>query len=142
MLALYSTAFAWAPHVEWKPNSFNPGNTRGYFIWHNQDGLHLFTTTKGERHHFSGIIRTDGVFVGVNGQRLESNDHFKVERNGHEIHFNFFTAGGEDGLHFKIFDGKRVNFNLFMDGRHINPREINVGQNNWHPGWSEFTLYQ
>lgn len=41
--------------------------------------------------------------------------------------FDFTTAGGEDGVNFKIEGGDDVNFDRFIDGHRINPEEIYVG---------------
>ncbi|MDR3560604.1 MAG: hypothetical protein P4N59_04045 [Negativicutes bacterium] len=142
ILTLCSSAFAWAPRMQGQPDAFDPGGSRGYFIWHDGNGLHMWTTTKGARHQFSGEIRTDGRFVDVHGRRLESDDWYKVGPERHVIKFDFTTEGGADGVNFAIEGGDRVTFDLFIDGHKINPNEIHIGDHSWHPERSEFTLYR
>src|SRR6266511_5480935 len=76
LIALTGNALAWSPRVEGKPDEFRPGGMKGYYIWHDDNGLHLWTTTRGREHVFSGVIRTDGNFVQVRGHRLEGDDRF------------------------------------------------------------------
>lgn len=142
LITVCSTAFAWAPRIDGRPDSFDPGSTKGYFIWHDDNGFHMWTTTKGYQHHFSGVIRTDGRFVDVHGRRLETDDWYRVGPERHELKFEFTTAGGEDGVNFRIEGGDRVNFDLFIDGHRINPEEICIGSRGWHPERSDFTLYR
>jgi hypothetical protein len=137
-----SFAFAWAPKVDGKPDMFKPGETRGYFIWHNDNGLHMRMTTRGKEHVFSGVINTDGKFTDVKEQNLEHGDFFKVGINKDMIIFRTTTAGGIDGINFKIRGGKYVRFDLFMDGHKIDTREIYIGDNGWHPKHSDFTLHR
>ncbi|MDR3590842.1 MAG: hypothetical protein P4N41_14415 [Negativicutes bacterium] len=142
ILSVCASAFAWAPRVQGRPDAFDPGDSRGYFIWHDGNGLHLWTTTKGMRHQFSGEIRTDGRFVDVHGRRLEADDWFRVGPERHVIKFDFTSEGGEDGVNFQIEGGDRVTFDLFIDGHRIHPGEIYIGDHGWHPEHSEFTLYR
>lgn len=142
VLVFCGSAFAWAPRVEGKPDAFEQGKSRGYFIWHDDNGLHMWTTTRGQQHRFSGVIRTDGRIVDVQGKRLEGGDRFGVGPERHELKFDFETAGGDDGVNFRIEGGDRVNFELFIDGHRINPGEIHIGDRGWHPERSEFTLYR
>ena len=141
LLACSSYAFAWSPRVEGKPNMFQPGEIKGYFIWHNEHGIHIWTSTRNREHVFSGVIRTDGKFIDVRGQRLETNDFYKVENDRHKIVFRDTTgAHGSDGLNFQIEYSDHMNFDLFMDGERIDPQNIYVGENGWHPANSDFSL--
>lgn len=142
VLAFCSSAFAWSPRTEGKPDTFDPGENLGYFIWHDENGLHMWTTTRGQDHVFSGVIRTNGRFVDTHGRRLELGDFYHISSDRDTITFKFTTAGGEDGLNFKIADGNYVNFDLFMDGHRINHREIYIGDRGWHPRNSDFSLYR
>lgn len=142
LVAMSSYAFAWAPRDQGRPDAFRPGDSRGYFIWHDYDGLHIWTSTRGARHEFSGVIRTDGAFFDVQGKRLEGDDFFRVDRDRDTIQFRFETAGGADGINFRIDGGSYANFDLFIDGHRIDPGEIYIGDRNWHPRHSDFTLYR
>jgi len=142
LVAFSSYAFAWAPRDQGQPDSFRPGDSRGYFIWHDDNGLHMWTTTRGTRHEFSGVIRTNGTFVDVHGKRLESDDYLRVDRDRNKITFRFDTEGGIDGVNFRIDGGSYANFDLFIDGHRIDRNEIHIGDSSWHPRSSDFTLYR
>lgn len=142
LLMCSSFAFAWSPRLEGRPDMFRPGETRGYFIWHNDDGLHLRMTTHGKEHVFSGVIQTNGRFTDVEERNLENGDFYKVGIDKDKIIFRDTTAGGMDGINFKIKGGNYVRFDLFMDGHKIDTREIYVGDHGWHPEHSDFTLHR
>lgn len=142
MVTVSGTAFAWTPQVEGKPDVFSVGEMRGYFVWHDDNGFHVRTTTRGGEHHFSGEIRTDGRFVKVDETRLEDNDYYKVSPRQHTIKFNFDTQGGQDGIDFRIKGGERVKFEFYIDGHRIKADDIYIGDRGLHPRQSEFTLYR
>jgi hypothetical protein len=133
-------ALAWAPQLQGKPYQYKPGESRGVFIWRDRDGLHLRTTTRGQEHVFSGVIRTDGRFADVCGVRMEGNDFIRLSRDRDTITFRFRTAGGEDGIDFRVWESERLSFDLFIDGHRIDTRNIYVGYRGWHPYRNEFTL--
>lgn len=140
ILSLTGSVFAWSPHLEGRPDAFRMGNSRGYFIWQDQDGLHLRTTTRGQEHVFSGVIRTNGRFVDVERKQLEHGDFCRVNPDRDTITFRFTTTSGSDGMDFRVRDGERLNFDLFIDGHKINPHEIYLGERGWHPRSSDFTI--
>jgi len=141
VLSLSSSVFAWSPYLEGRPDAFRPGDSRGYFIWQDEDGLHLKTTTRGREHVFSGVIRTDGRFVDVEKNRLENGDFYRVSNDRDTITFRFTTTGGSDGIDFRIRNGERINFDLFVDGHNVKPHEIYLGNRGWHPKHNDFTIY-
>ena len=160
LVALSTSAFAWGPKIDEKPDGFQPGKTRGYFIWRDQNGFHLWTTTRGQRHIFTGTITTDGDRFEVRPQSLENgnNRHFghlfinnrhdkqdsvKVDHDRDTIRFRFDNAGSDlDGINFRVAGGSKVKFDLYMDGKRIDPSEIFIGEEGWHPGRSAFTMYR
>ena len=140
LVAFSSYALAWSPRLQGEPEQFRPGDSRGVFIWHDRDGLHLRTTTKGKEHVFSGVIRTDGHFRDVHGVRTEGGDCIRLDRDRNSMTFRFQTAGGIDGVDFRVKGGDRVYFDLYMDGRKIDTRRIYIGRNGWHPQDNTFVL--
>jgi hypothetical protein len=162
LVALSTSAFAWGPKVDEKPDNFRPGRSQGYFIWRDQTGFHLWTTTtNGERHIFSGTITTDGDRFEVRTQNLEngdtrhpfarllennrrdSQDRVKLDNERDTIKFRFDNSGRDvDGINFRIIGGNKVKFDLYMDGRRIDTSEIYIGEEGWHPGRSAFTMYR
>ena len=142
ILSFCSSAFAWSPRLEGKPDNFDPGQSRGYFIWHDKNGLHVWTTSRGQNHEFSGVIRTNGKFANLSDQRFERNDFYKLSSKRDVITFKFKTDGGVDGLNFKVEGGQYVDFDLFIDGHRVNPKDIHIGDRGWSPKGSDFRLYR
>jgi hypothetical protein len=135
-----SYAFAWAPQVQGVPYEFRPGDSRGVFVWRDGDGFHVRTTTRGQGHVFSGVIRTDGQFRNVRDAGGEGRDFHRLNLPRDMISFRFETKGGVDGFDFRVKGGERLMLDLFMDGHRIATREIYVGRRGWHPASSDFTL--
>jgi len=171
LLTLAGSAFAWSGKADigGKPDQLYSGSSKGYYIWQDEHGFHLWTATRAEGHVFSGVIRTDGQFTRVRGHRLEEGDSFKVysdirekswfetgQKGGNhfaiggrevdyladKLRFRFDTAGGSDGLNFHLENASYLDFDLFIDGRPIHPREIYIGDSSWHPLSHNFRLYQ
>lgn len=142
LVALTGSAFAWPGNLEGKPDELRSGDARGYFIWHDNQGMHLRTTTKGHEHVYTGVIRTDGRFVEVDEYRTEANDHIRVSRDRDTIWFKFSTAGGLDGLNFRVRGGEKVHFDLYVDGHQINRQQIFLGDNGHHPRDNSFTIHR
>ena len=140
LIALTGSAFAWPGSLEGRPDELRD-NERGYFIWHDKQGLHLRTNNKGHQERvYTGVIRTDGKFVDVDDFRNERNDHIRVSRDRDTIWFRFSTAGGLDGLDFRIRGGDHVSFDLYVDGRQINKNQIYLGEQGRHPRDNNFTI--
>jgi len=144
VVSIAATAFAWPGYVQSRPSSLDLGDSRGYFIWHDDEGYyHIWSSTRNNAHQFSGRIYTNGHFEGVQGKHLESNDWYTVKDRDHEIKFDLNTGRhGEDGLKFHVAGGDHVHFDLFIDGHPVNPQEIRVGHDNWNPDSHNFYLYR
>jgi hypothetical protein len=131
---------AYLPHIDGKPDSFEPGNSQGYFIWQDKEGLHVRTTTFGKKHIFSGVIRTDGKFRDVFGKATMADDSFHVSDNQDKITFQFTDTGESSGIDFYFKNGTYLTFSLSMDGDEINSNDIFIGKDGWHPGSYKFTI--
>lgn len=141
LFCVNSYAFAsYSPKIEGKPIVFNPGNSLGYFMWQDKDGFHLRTTTLGTEHVFSGTIHTNGRFENVFGKTSGAADYSHVNEDWDKITFKFTNLGGESGIDLFLKGGTYVTFDLFMDDDHINPENIFIGSDGWHPGSFKFTL--
>ena len=140
VLAFGSSAFAWSPRLEGKPDNFAAGASRGYYIWHDGAGWHVWTATRGQEHEFSGVVRTNGKLADPHGRRLEFGDFYRLSPNRDTLTFRFNTTGGEDGLNFQVDGGRYVEFDLFVDGQRINRKDIYIGDRGWHPSGSDFRL--
>ncbi|MGH2354019.1 MAG: hypothetical protein ACRDI2_06775 [Chloroflexota bacterium] len=84
------------------------GDELGYWLWHDDEGLHLRTTTQGLQHNFNGVIRAagDGRFFDVDRIRLdhsgENQDRVGVGPGHQTIVFHFDTWSGADGIDFRL----------------------------------------
>ncbi|HEY3423836.1 MAG TPA: hypothetical protein VGL27_03500 [Negativicutes bacterium] len=136
------TFASYSPRVEGQPNAWKPGNSTGYFMWQDKEGLHLRTTTAGTEHIFSGTIRTNGRFEDVFGKMSGSDDYSRVNGDRDKITFQFTNVGGEAGIDFAVKDGKYIKFDLSMDGDKSDPANIFIGSDEWHPGSCQFTIRQ
>jgi hypothetical protein len=169
IMSFTGSVFAWSgsANIEGKPDQFQISRAKGYYIWQDENGFHIWTTTRGEEHHFSGIIRTNGQFLRVKEQSLERGDSFKVNSNDQgrswfkssdnksthfssrgrqidyendKIQFRFATTGGSDGINFQVKDASFIDFELYMDGRPIPRKEIYISDRGWHPQSHKFRL--
>ncbi len=134
------TALAWHAPAEGMPAALAQGDMRGYFIWHDNGGMHVRVHTKMFALPFSGTIKTDGHFTAVHGKKLEYGDHYWLDNGKKVIHFKFHTAGAVDGLDFKVMGGTQLVFILMVDGVQANPDEIFLGHAGWRPSSHNFTL--
>lgn len=143
-LLLCFTNYAFASYslsLDGRPDAFNPGHSNGYFIWQDKKGLHLRITTSGTKHVFSGTIHTDGTFEDAFEKSRGADDDFHINNDRDKITFKFTTSGEVDSIDLHVYDGSYVRFNLSMDGDDINPSNIFIGSNGWHPGSHKFTLF-
>jgi len=143
LVMLCFTSYAFASDLarfDGRPTAFDSGSM-GYFLWQDKDGMHLRITSTEISHVFSGTVRTDGNFENVFGKSQGGNDnYFHVNKNHDEITYNFTTIKDAEGIDFHINDGTYVNFKLSIDGKNINPGEIFIGKDGWHPVSNEITL--
>lgn len=134
------TALAWFAPVEGTPAAMQQGDKRGYFIWHDMNGMHVRVHTKMFAIPFSGTVKTDGQFVAVHGNKLEFGDHYSLDADKKTLKFKFLAAGGVDGIDFKVMGGTHLSFALFMGGSPVNPAEVYLGHEGWRPSSHQFML--
>ncbi|HBS60667.1 MAG: hypothetical protein AAGU23_03685 [Bacillota bacterium] len=140
LVSISSVGFAWPQYLEGRPYSLDPGGKYAYFIWHNDDGFHLRTTISLWRHHFSGMIKTDGKFRDIEDDRMEDRDSIRVSASKHTLEFNFFTSRDLDGIDFEVADANWVRFDLYMDGRPISSERIYLGRHGHNPPDNTFKI--
>lgn len=140
LLLLSGIALASPDRDEGKPNSFEPGQTRGYFIWQDERELNLRTTTHGQSHVFSGVLHTNKRFYNIEEKQLENGDYVRLDRDHNTLRFRFTTTGGSDGFSLKLFLNDQVDFDLYRDGKKIPTKEIYIGRHGWHPKRPNFEL--
>lgn len=126
-------------NVQGQPD-LTPSSPTGYYIWNDENGIHLRTHGPGEDHRFVARLHTDGVFQDVDAVRLESRDNFAVLDGGHTIVMRFHTYDATDGLNFRVRGGTRLRFNLQLDGELISTDSIYLGAAGVHPASNPFTI--
>ncbi len=138
-LAAGVSAFAWTGEVDGHP-TLAPDSPVGYYLWHDEDGMHLRTHGPGDEHLFTARLHTDGLFEDVQAVRLESADSFKVTNGGHTLLLRFHTYDWTDGLNFRVQGGEYLRFNLHLDGAPIDTDSIYLGDTGKHPEHNPFTI--
>ena len=133
-------AATWHAPVEGVPQALLQWDTRGYFIWHDNDGMHLRVRAMLRPHTFTGVIQTDGQFISYHDKQLEPGDYFTLDSDHNTLRFKLSVVGGVDGIDFKILGGTYLRFDLGMNGYRVNPTEIFLGEDNWQPSLNHFVL--
>jgi hypothetical protein len=128
-----SPAFAWGERIEGRPASFQAGGTDGYYLWHDEAGLHLRTTDSSGSFTYSGTLSTQGTFTDVQLVRAEKDDSVQILNGGKVLQFQFVTFQGVDGIDFRVDGGNPVQLQLMQNGNPINPANIFLGSMSVHP---------
>lgn len=134
-------ALAYSSNLDDKPAVLEQGNRIGYFLWQDENGLHLRTTSTGIKHVFNGTIRTDGRFDTILAKyKGNMEDFFNVNTTQNKITYQFVTLDEEEGLDFQLTYGSYMKFIFTLDGEAIDSEKIFIGKEGWHPARNEFTL--
>lgn len=134
------TYAAYSPSFNDRPTVFDPGKIRGYFLWQDKEGFHLRTTSNGDIHNFSGTVRTDGRFKNVLESYKGDSDYLEVNKSQNKIKYNITASEEEEGIDFQLSYGSYIKFSLSLDSEAINPNEIFIGKDGWHPVSHDFTI--
>lgn len=139
LATLTTAALAWSDVIQGRPD-LGPRSPEGYYLWSDDDGMHLRTHGPEKEHYFTTRLRTDGVFVDVDSVRLESRDDFAVLDGGHTLVLRFHTYDATDGVNFRIRGGTKLRLNLQLDGDLIPTESIYLGAEGKHPRTNPFTI--
>jgi hypothetical protein len=123
-----------------KPQMFHPKHIQGYFIWGDDDGIHVRVTTDKEKHVFSGTMHADGRLEDIEEKSLQDDDFAHVKDHNHTVDFQYTTSGEAAGIDFYIYRGQSMDFDIYLDGAKIGPDQIFVGEEGWHPESNKFSL--
>lgn len=131
------------PNLREKPIALEQEIHGGYFLWQDQEGMHLWVWPAGVTHTFSGMIRTDGRFDNVLGKyQNESASCFTVNKSQNKILYNFTTDKEKGRIDFQLAYGSFIKFSLSIDGEPAMPEQIFIGKEGGHPATHEFTFRQ
>ena len=131
-------ALAWSDRLEGRPENLHAGGELGFYLWHDESGLHVRTTGPGDRHLFRAEIRTPGEVRNVRLVRLEGDDGYLVRDGGHALDLRFETWDGIDGVDFAIEGGGFMTVSVRRDGESSDTEEIFLGQDGTHPAHNPF----
>lgn len=127
------STFAWPDRLAGRPEQFEAGGDSAYYIWTEDNDIHLSTTGPGPERRFRAIIRTDGEIEDVDQLRLEDGDRYEIHDGGHELVVEFHTFGRTDNVRWNIRGGTFMHFDLRVDGHPIHPSNIYLGEQGVHP---------
>lgn len=128
-----------------RPEGSIVDQTGRYYVWHDGQGWHLRTTSKGGR-NFHGAVRVKEAkiktfkSVGLKDKQGKNEDLWRVNDARSELTFHFKTGKLSDGLDF-VVDGDegQVEFDLHID-KQKSPQAIFVGRGLQHPDTNPFSL--
>lgn len=120
---LLVSGVAWAKKSALGRPAFKAGDAEGYWIWVDEAGWHLRTTTpKKQQHTFRGVVRAEG-FGAVKASRAELTPKLQLFDGQVKFEFDLFT--GSDGFDWQQTEDCAT-FELRVDGRGV-PERIHVG---------------
>jgi hypothetical protein len=109
-----------------KPN-FASGESKGYFVWRDQQAWHIRWATKGARRVYSGAISSDAAFSACEGT-AQGREDAVVLAAPHLIRFESRSSGGVKGIDFELGPGAaKLTFDLQMDGVPVDPEWVRLG---------------
>lgn len=138
-LALVAPALAWSDVVAGEP-ALSGESPTGYFIWHNESGMHLRTHDTEEGGLYVARLRTDGAFEDVDVVRLETRDGVAVLDGGHLLVYRVHTYNWIDGVDFRVRGGRWLRFDLERNGEQISTDSIHLGAEGKHPPTNPFVI--
>ena len=104
-----------------KPN-FASGESKGYFLWRDQQGWHIRWATKGAKRIYSGSISSDAAFIECEGT-AQGHEDAVILAAPHLIRFESRSSGGVKGIDFDLGPGAtKISFDLQMDGATVRTR--------------------
>lgn len=130
--------FAWSDDLAGRPDNLEPGGTAGYYVWHDDGGLHIATTDPDGCHRFTARIETNGEFTDVDPVRLETRDDIAILDGGHTMELRFVTCGWIDGVNFHIDGGSGMRLALRIDGLLAPTDRVFLGEDASHPDSNPF----
>ncbi|MFY9225712.1 MAG: hypothetical protein WAQ98_23745 [Blastocatellia bacterium] len=130
---------ALGPDPVGQPKNLTSGQSHRFYIWRDDTGWHLRTTTGREKHFFTGVVTVVGGKVGnFKTFQFEKKDTLKINSTRTQLAFDFATDTQIDGFDFQT-DAQSVNFDLRMDGKR-NADVIYIGSNGQSPKNVPFEL--
>jgi len=123
-----------------KPSGWGAGENASYALWRDDAGWHLRATTKIRSRTFSGVIKIKGGdLTSVKPTGLEKQDRMILTPGRDTINFSFKVRRGVDGFDWR-WNGDIARFNLYLDGKRIDPSKVFIGRRGVHPASNPFSF--
>jgi hypothetical protein len=130
----------WPAEMQGRPASLAPGAAAGVYLWHSENGWHLFVTHPGtDKAVFTGRIVSSGKIFGV-ARDTERRDRVKVTRSNKAIAFRFTNYGKLDGIHFRTRCAQKLTVTGSLNGHQLTPDQVFLGSGGVHPPTVPFTI--
>jgi Fibronectin type III domain len=133
------TSRAWNPSLLGTPRQLSAGATPGVYIWTDGRTIHMRTYNSASTPvRFSGTVSGQTTLPAVGFYLEKDLDSLSVGRT--TTSFSFLSAYDLDALRF---DGRcitKITFRLSLNGQPINPNQIFIGAEGFHPTTSAFVL--
>ena len=129
----------WPLWIQGRPHGLDAGDKNGWYFWHDDQGLHLRTTTPSDRDHpFTAVLTTTGgTFFDISKVRFEDADDIKLTDGGHRLVVKLHTHDGIDGVDFRT-SGDHIRLNLQEFGDQVPASRIFAGHFDIHPNGNPF----
>jgi hypothetical protein len=136
IMVMVSVTAAFALDPKGRPRGMGPNAPGGYYIWQDERGWHLRTTTGGAKHRFTGeIISEGGSITEVKQYRDEPANWFKQQ--GSKLTLDLSADKNIDGIDFQA--NGSLTFRLSIDDVE-DATIVRVGANGESPSGIPFTL--
>lgn len=130
----------WPAEVQGKPGSLQAGAATGVYLWHDDNGWHLYATHPGhDRVVFKGRVVSSGHIYGV-GRHVEGRDVVTVVGHDKSVDFRFANYGYLDGAHFRTSCARRIGVTGYINGVELTPDQVFIGADGHHPGSVPFEV--
>jgi hypothetical protein len=110
-----------AVRIDWRTakgrsKKLEAGAPHGLWIWHDGNRWHVRTTTKSNKHRFTGFVAQGNgtTLEDISTTRTELKDRVRLKDD--RVRFDFTTNGHADGFDFRVRGKGCVRFAIRVDG--------------------------
>ncbi|MGB0678481.1 MAG: hypothetical protein ACPGUV_02330 [Polyangiales bacterium] len=104
-----------------------PGEETGYWLWQDDEGWHLRTTSAQTPAVMQGRISSPEGISGFRAVRLESKDRFRASRDDKGYVFSLRTGDAVDGFDFEKVGTSCLRFFFRIDGEEAPGKAVRLG---------------
>ncbi|MHB8671759.1 MAG: hypothetical protein ACYDAD_14565 [Acidimicrobiales bacterium] len=130
----------WPDFATGRPKGLDAHDRGGVYMWHNEDGWHLWVTHRGDdKRVYTGTIATSGTLT---AQRVhdERSDKVWVGPKDHELHFRFVNYGFVDGVDFQTRCAPSIKVSVQADGHELGTERVYIGHGDTNPTSVPFSI--